>query len=270
MMPSTHYQHSGKAPFSGMAMTLVGGAVSGVVLAMAYALLIFWSPFVYVNAIMTLAFGGILAAVVGSLAKLGRIRSNGAVTVLALLVSLVAYFSHWVVWIGRITESHTLDLGQLWQSISVVAAMGPWSIFDWTPTGAALWAIWGIEALMIVGIGAAGAHGIIDLPYCETSRQWTRRADLPAHFRAISPSQAIESPQTMLDVLQPLTEPSETYTKVSVATAEGSALRCVTLKAVEIEQKDGKAKATEKELVKDMLFDQRSFEQLMQRAQPAG
>ena len=53
MIPATHYQHSGKAPLGGTLLTLVGGLVAGAILGAVYGFLIYWSPFVYINAFIT-------------------------------------------------------------------------------------------------------------------------------------------------------------------------------------------------------------------------
>jgi len=270
MIPSTHYQHSGKAPFGGILLTLVGGGTAGVVLGAVYGLLIFYSPFVYINAIITFVLGAALAFSVGSCAKFGKIRNAGVVTVLGLLIAVAAYYVHWVVWVERVSGAELLDPGQMWSFVSTMNALGPWSIFGWTPTGLALWAIWGIEALIIVGMGALGAHGIIDIPFCETTGQWTKETVVPKHFQPIGDAQSLESPQSVLHSLQPADEAASEYTEVAVATADGSELRCVSLNQVTVEvDKDGKAEAKKTELVKHMLLDRSSFDQLMRLGDPA-
>ncbi len=270
MIPSTLYEHSGKAPVGGVLLTLVGGLIAGVVLGAIYGFLIFWSPFVYINAFITLGMGFVLAVSVGSLAKMGKIRNSGVVTVVALVVALVAYYVHWVVWVGRMAEGLTVtDPGALWAFISTINAMGPWSIFGWTPTGFALWAIWAIEAAVVVGIGTISAHGMTDVPFCETTGQWTTETTLARHFRAIE-SLSADSPSSLLQALQPEEEASPSYTEVSVATADGSELRCVSLSSVVVEtDKDGKEDTEKTSIVRNMLFDRDSFERLMQLAQPA-
>ena len=270
MIPSTHYEHSGKAPVGGVLLTLVGGLVAGVVLGAVYGFLIFWSPFVYINAFITLGMGFVLAVAVGGLAKVGKIRNASVVTVLALVVALAAYYVHWVVWVGRMAEGAVVtDPGQLWLFVQTVNALGPWSIFGWTPAGFALWAIWAIEAIVIVGIGAISAHGVIDVPFCETTCQWTKETTLPKHFRPIE-SLSTDSPSSLLQALQPEDDTAPAYSEVSVATADGSELRCVSVSSVVVEtDKDGKEEKEKKSIVRNMLFDRESFERLMQIARPA-
>lgn len=260
---STHYQHSGKAPLGGVLLTLMGGITGGVILGAVYGFLIYWSPFVYVNAFITFGFGVGLAALVGALGAVGKIRNTTVVTVVALIVALAAYYAHWVVWAERMTETRTYAPAELWQFISAIAAMGPWAIFDWTPTGTALWLIWGVEALAIVGLTTISAHGGIDVPFCEATGQWATETALETAFQPIDVNRSIDTPQSLLDALQPMTDPSNAFTQVTVATADGSELRCVSLKAMEVEQKDDKEEIKETEIVRNMLFDRDTFEKLM-------
>ena len=268
MFPSTHYEHSGKAPLGGILLTLIGGLIAGVILGGIYGFLIYWSPFVYINAFITLGFGFGLAVSVGGLAKVGKVRNPSLLTAVALIVALAAYYVHWSVWLGRMTVTQIAAPGQLWAFVSTINALGPWSIFGWTPTGAALWGIWGIEAIAIVGIGAVSARGMIDVPFCEATGQWTSESTLAERFAPLD-SPNVESPSALLQALRPNGDSPDAYTEVSVATAEGSELRCVSLASVVVEKdKDGKEETEKKDIVKYMLFDRDSFERLMQMGQP--
>ena len=86
----------------------------------------------------------------------------------------------------------------------------------------------------------------------------------------IGDAQSLESPQSVLHSLQPADEAANEYTEVAVATADGSELRCVSLNQVTLEvDKDGKAEEKKTELVKYMLLDRSSFDQLMRLGEPA-
>jgi len=265
MFPSTHYQHSGKAPIGGVLLTLIGGLIAGALLGAIYGFLIFWSPFVYINAFITFGLGVALATAVGSLGKLGKMRNAAVLTVIALLIAIIAYFVHWVVWVERMTGTLLLQPDQMWAFLATINVLGPWSIFGWTPTGAALWAIWGIEALVIVGMGTVSAHGVIDIPYCEETKQWTTESILPERFVPLDGVPKVDSPNSLLQTLQPDKDAAAAYTEVTVATAEGSELRCVSVSSVNVEtNKDGKEETEKTNIVRHMLFDRDSFERLMQ------
>lgn len=264
MMQSTHYRHSGTAPPGGILLTIAGGLVAAGVLGAIYGFLVFWSPFVYINFFITLGFGVALGASVGGLAKLGKIRSNGVVAVLALAVALFAWYAHWVVWSQLITEVLVLNVATLSRLLATIADLGAWSIFSWTPTGFALWAIWGIEALMIVGIGTLGAMGVVDVPFCEDTGQWARDRKLDVRFQTLNDAVVPESPTSLLARLQPLNGDEAAFVEVTVATADGSELRCVSLDNVVVEtDKDGKQEAKATTVVRHMLFDRESFERLL-------
>lgn len=268
MLPATHYQHSGAAPPGGVLLTLVGGLIVGVVLGSIYGFLIYWSPFVYINAFITFGFGLGLAMTVGSIAKFGKLRNATVITVLALMVAVVAYCVHWSVWVDRLMEGAGLTPAETWSMIPTINALGPWAIFGWTPTGVALWGIWGIEALVIVGLGTISAHGVTDIPFCEKTGQWTTEETLAGRFAPTTEMSTVSSPGSMLQSLRSLEGAADFYTEVTVATAEGSELRCVSLDNVAVEtDKDGKEEAKKTNIVKNMLFDRESFEKLLQMGQ---
>ena len=263
MQQSLFYEHSGKAPVLGILMTLVGGSVIGAILGALYGLLIYYIPFIYINAFITFGFGVGLAMLVGALGVVGKIRNVGVITVVALIVALVAYITHWVVWVERMTEIRTVNGAELWEYIVAINTVGPWSIFGWTPSGTSLWAIWGVEAIVIVGLGTVSARGGIDLPFCEDTGQWASEELLGGQFQVIDTNRTMDTPQSVLDVLSPVNDAGNAFTEVTVATAQGSDLRCVTVKSVEVEIKDDKEEKKETPLVKNMLFDRDSFEKLL-------
>lgn len=267
MNPSTYYRHSGQAPFGGVLLTLAGGVATAVILGAIYGFLIFWIPFIYINFFVTFGFALVLATAVGSLGMLGKIRNMSVLTVVALLVVLVAYYVHWSVWVGRMVEEQVTAPAELWAFVTTINMIGPWSIFGWTPNGFSLWFIWLLEAVMIFGIGIIAARSVIDVPYCEVTRQWTTESILPDHFMPIEASASIESPLALMRALQPVSESPNAYTEVSIATADGSDLRCVSVASVTIEQdKDGKEETKKTNIVKNMLLDSASFGQLTQLA----
>lgn len=276
MGPATHYEHSGKAPLGGILLTLIVGIVVGVALGATYGFLIYWSPFIYINLFITFGFAVGLAVAVGTAARQGKIRNSTVVTVLALLITLLAYYVHWSVWISRIMEAAILESilmpSDMWAMVSAVNMFGPWSVFGWTPAGFALWAIWGIEAIAIFGIGGLMAHTVTDVPFCEATDRWATETALARRFAPLSEMSEFTSPTSLLGALRPAEDGSAAYTAVSVATVEESDLRCVSLESVTVEtDKDGKEETNKKSVVKNLLFDRHSFEKLMQltQAQPA-
>ncbi len=264
MLPATHYVHSGKAPFGGIMLALVAGSIVGGILGAIYAALIYWIPFVFLLFIFTVGFGVVLGAASGALAAAGKIRHNGMTTQLAFVVALVAYYVHWVVWMNLTIGEMIYKPNELWAVMSGIAHYGAWSIFDWTPKGTALWVIWGIEGTVIVGMGALGAHSVTDMPFCEATNQWTKENTLATRFRAVDPSASLDTPSALLGALEPEHGTTGAFSEVTVFTAPNSELRCVTLDVVTLEyDDDGKEQKNNKTVVKQMVFDRGSFDQLM-------
>ena len=264
MIPATHYVHSGKSPMGGIVMTLVAGSIVGAILGAIYAALIYWIPFVFLLFILTIGLGAVLGAMSGAIAAAGKIRHNGMTTQLAFVVALVAYYVHWVVWMNFMTGEWLLKPTEVWIMMNRIAATGAWTVFNWTPQGFSLWAIWGIEGAVIVGLGALGAHTVTDMPFCEATNQWTKENTLATRFRAVDPSQPIDSPSALLGALVPEHGTTGAFAEVTVFTAPGSELRCVTLDSVTLEyDDDGKEEKNKKTVVKQMIFDRGSYDKLM-------
>ena len=268
MLANTHYQHSGAAPFGGILMALVIGLIAAAVLGAVYTYLIFYIPFVYINFFVTIGFGVLLGIAVGSGAKIGKIRNSGVVGFIALIAGLVGYYIHWVFWVGAAMEARSFDPSALWTFISAINAIGPWSIFGWTPSGFSLWAIWGIEALMMIGIAVLGARGMTDIPYCEQTGQWASENVLPRRFAALAEGASVDSVSAVLSQLNPVDDNSAAYTEVTTFTADGSELRCASIESVVVEtDKDGKESTKKTTLARHLLFDRDSFDKLLQMGQ---
>jgi hypothetical protein len=165
-------------------------------------------------------------------------------------------------------EARSFDPSALWTFISAINAIGPWSIFGWTPSGFSLWAIWGIEALMMIGIAVLGARGMTDIPYCEQTGQWASENVLPRRFAALAEGASVDSVSAVLSQLNPVDDNSAAYTEVTTFTADGSELRCASIESVVVEtDKDGKESTKKTTLVRHLLFDRDSFDKLLQMGQ---
>lgn len=178
---SLYYEESGKVPPAGPVIALLLGILTAVALSFVYAYAINFIPFIYLNFLLTGFFGVAVGAVVGIGGSLGKIRNKKVVLALAVVVALVACYAAWVVtvyvWLG--SEEFIFNPSDLLTIIQLAAQEGVWSLKGSTPTGAALYAVWGIEAAVIVGasfFGAIGAHS--EEPFCEHCNKWTKVVEL--------------------------------------------------------------------------------------------
>jgi hypothetical protein len=174
---SLYYEESGKVPPAGPIIALLVGILTAVVLSFVYAYGISYIPFIYLNFILTGSIGVAVGAVVALGAILGKVRNTKVVIGLAVIAALVACYMSWVVtvYLWFEGEEFLFNPFDLLTIIQLVAVEGIWSFKGTTPTGAALYAIWGIEAAVIIGTSIFGALAAYSTePFCENCNQWTK------------------------------------------------------------------------------------------------
>lgn len=178
---SLYYEESGKVPPAGPVIALLLGIATALALSFVYAYAVNYIPFIYLNFLLTGFLGVAVGAVVAMGGGLGKIRNRNVVIALAVLAALIACYASWVVtvylWVGA--EAFIFNPSDLVTIIQLVAQEGVWSLKGATPTGAALYAVWGIEAAVIIGasfFGAIGAYS--EEPFCENCNQWTKVVEL--------------------------------------------------------------------------------------------
>jgi hypothetical protein len=182
-----YYQHSGRFEPTGPVLMALLGAAGAVVLGTAYGPLIFINPFIYVSALGTVGFGIGVGYMVGLGARWGHVRSMAIVNVLAVCAALLANYAGWVSWIYALSEWEALIFSPkiLIEVIQAVAKEGAWSIGsgDAPVTGIALYAIWLVEAALIIGACVWWARKtIMHLPFCETCKAWVTKAEALPKF----------------------------------------------------------------------------------------
>ncbi|MDL5048776.1 hypothetical protein QQ054_22440 [Oscillatoria amoena NRMC-F 0135] len=105
----TIYKPSGK--FSPVALPYYIGAGSLLfpILAFLYAYAIWYCPFVYVNIIITAAFGAAMGGTLGYIVEKAKVRNFMIGVFFAIASSLLAYCIHWVVWVDlAINAGHVI------------------------------------------------------------------------------------------------------------------------------------------------------------------
>jgi len=178
------YEPSGRFSLVGPVLILSIGALAATVTGALYGYLIFYNPFLYINFLATIGFGvGVgMGAAFGVSA--GKVRNPGLATGLGLLVGLLAVFASWVFWLHALTGSGeeavwVIDASAFPVILARLAEQGVWSIRSLTPTGMALYAIWGVEALIVIGATAFAAHSAAARPFCERCEEWLKEAGEP-------------------------------------------------------------------------------------------
>ncbi|MGI4884569.1 MAG: hypothetical protein ACRYFR_06380 [Janthinobacterium lividum] len=281
---SLYYQPSNKMPLGGAVLFLLGGAAAAAVLALVYVYAIWYIPFIYVNFVLCLGFGLLLGAGLAGLARAGKLRSPRGVGGLAAAVGLVAVYLEWGAYLTLFfgteapapgapsTAAHLFSTSGLhvastsfspglfatilshpagmWNAMRQINETGTWSLRGATPSGLLLWAIWLVEALVIVGgaylLAATQAHE----PFSEATNAWAAEETLahPVGYiqHAADARQALETGQ--FHVLTPHVAASELdqFARVKLHCAPNDdACHFLTLENI-TKERDNKGKVTQK------------------------
>ena len=79
------YRHSGKFGVHGPILAIVAAVALGWPLGIAYAYLIRWIPFIYVNFLATLGYGFVFGLMASVLLKMAKVRNNPVAWLVSLL-----------------------------------------------------------------------------------------------------------------------------------------------------------------------------------------
>ncbi len=224
-----YYRHSGTVGAFGLVLIIAFGLVGTLILAGLYGYGIFYIPYIYIKFALTMFYGAGIGYLIGSAGKWGQVRNSGAILLFGCLFGVFGVFAGWISWIFAASEQQVLALlpGDILGVMRGLAEEGPWSIFGWAPTGASLYAIWGIEALLIVGCSSAMGWSLLSSkPFCELCKQWIESR------HKIGPLSLIENPDDLrqqledgnLEMLKALTlldVATSAYTKIELLHCPG-------------------------------------------------
>lgn len=265
------YKPSGKAPGDGIAIGLAVGIAAAIPLAFIYSYAILYIPIIgIVTFILTGGFGLLLGVAVGSPMHSRKVRNPMLASLMGFLTGLVALYAMWVVWLYALInrgdqppEDLTLlglalsPLG-VWNLIELVNQTGAWSFKGSTPTGGFLWFIWGLEAVILVGLPTWLAGTTVADPFCEKCEAWCEDKQSFFITEAVDKKQLLEwLGSGRLDQLAGLPLPT---TPVSLTT---TAWRCgcgetATLSVIE-SKPNSKGQLETNDLVKHVLLPRDGF-----------
>jgi len=172
---SKYYTHSGAFSPLSIVYFLAYGIIGSSILGGLYALAIYYIPFVYLNVLITFIFGLLNGMVIVFASKAGKTRNTALTTFFAMAFGVFAWYVSWAIWINQtsLSSSFILTPQELGNYMSILAKLGPWSVFGWQAKGVPLYLIWFIEFAIIAGGSAFMAWSSIrDLPFCEGCNEW--------------------------------------------------------------------------------------------------
>lgn len=274
---ASHYRHSGRVGPVGFVITPPVAVLVGVLLGVLYGLLSFYSPRVWLNVIGT--FGAPLAIgwVTGMTARLGHVRRPGFAALCAFGGGLLATWANWVAWISAATNHEVIAWFPPGIALGLVemSKEGVWTVFGWTPTGAALLGIWALEALIFLVLAPVTAAMVVSsATYCETCRRWLGKPRAiatratPADIDALAASLHAGDVEA-LAALPPAAAGADDRIEALELRCDGcDGVHLLTVERVRLKEPDKKGKREEDRnaLVDRLVVDNATFERV--RAKP--
>ncbi|TYQ16705.1 UNVERIFIED_CONTAM: hypothetical protein Cloal_3273 [Acetivibrio alkalicellulosi] len=172
-----YYKHSGAFSPIGIMIILVTGLIGTSILSTIYGFASLYIPFIYINFLLTAGLGFGTGSLIGFGAKIGKLRNTTILTLLSLIFGIFVLYSSWVIWLFVLFERELLLFNPLHiiSAIEFLAIEGAWEMFGFVPTGLFLYAIWLLEAIVIIGASVFGARSFLSgVAFCEDCNSWAK------------------------------------------------------------------------------------------------
>ncbi|MEK7528331.1 MAG: hypothetical protein AAB592_01045 [Patescibacteria group bacterium] len=152
-----------------------------------YVFIVNWNPFVYINVLINIIYGGIAGIALWSVLHKGKVRSSAVSFVFGAILILTTIYSIWV-WYVYIITGYTLFTFSLKDMAFVaaeMAALGPWKIGSTVIIGWQVYAVWAVEA----GLIACMILFILreykrDNIFCERCEEWATKLPPITNYEA--------------------------------------------------------------------------------------
>lgn len=265
MQTNNVFKHSGRFSVGGLFSTLLKGAAVGALLGGLYGVIAYYSPFFLINMCVLIGIAVAMGMMLQDFVRSGHIRSNAIAALVGALSGGVLLSVHWVVWLRLTVEFWVLDFATILNAIQVVSLLGPWSIFEWTPSSTALYVIWSVEALLIIVMPTVIARNAVrDTPYCEQTGKWADVEYTQKKFAICDiggvKEQLLQNPSAVVSLLKKPSKEDSEFLKFGLGKVEGSSLRTVTISKIVAKTKDGKVEEDSKTVLNNLMVDATTFD----------
>lgn len=198
----TYYKPSGRVAFSSIIYLSIFLILIIPLLSFSYAFSIWNVSFIYINFIITIIFGSLAGLIALMIITLGKIRNREIAILFTLILSTLAIYLHWAIWIHLVADTINIDLPrilenkgliskfinnfsvaffpvELFKTIEVIIENGLWKIGGEMINGTGYWIIVLIEAGIIYYLTFKISISKYKDPFCEISNQWMNTYELP-------------------------------------------------------------------------------------------
>ncbi|MFZ5985746.1 MAG: hypothetical protein ACOYWZ_01290 [Bacillota bacterium] len=265
----SYYKHSGAFSPMGPIIILVLGTIGTTILSLIYSYAIYYIPFVYLNFLIAIGFGFGAGFIVGMGGKLGKVRNTSIMTLFGVIIGLFAQYAQWVFWIFAYSKQQLLFTNpvDIFAIMKLLAVEGVWSIRSFTPTGAFLYVIWFLEAVIIIGTSTITARTLLnDSAFCEKCNIWVDNKEFIDPLDYVNDSEELRNQLeqgnfSALSLLKKAELGSNQYTTVELLSCKDCKdFYLVTVKSVMISKNSkGEEKKDEKVIVENLIIDSRVY-----------
>jgi hypothetical protein len=182
-----YYKHSGHFSVIGLLVGAAIGSAAALLLGFFYAHGLVLISDERMAMLATVAFGALLGVAAGYGFVWGKVRNQPVAAAVTSTVSAFALYVSWAVWVSLTLESQPIGTiswmklvqrpGMLWGLICAINQDGTWSLgSDPVTKGTALWAVWFVEAVIVIGCSLGIQIAILSLhAFCERCERWCSR-----------------------------------------------------------------------------------------------
>ena len=277
-MDNNYYKRTGRVSMLSVVTTLIGGLIGAGILASLYIALQWFIPFVYFNFLITLGLALGIITLVDFLHKNGKIRNAPVAIASMLIISLFTLYFQWALYVSLMmgAEENLLDgvwlkpsfsfeyfsiyffhPSLLWADMLTLSSYGTFSIKGTQVSGELLWAVWAIEALMILGWPLVYMFsGQATKPFSEVQDSWMELRKLSAQFpfvedKAPLVDQFIQGNFSFIENPLPADQHADRFSKVEVYELSGDPYQYICLENVTIKtNKKGETDTDSKAIIK--------------------
>lgn len=268
-----YYKHSGKMPIPGLIVGLVAGVISAAVLGSVYGLLIYYIPFIYLNAILAVGCGLGTGFATAFGLKIGKVRNNAVIAVISLFFGLMANYVAWITWFAWHSEGKKLviDPISMFREIMALSSHPVWSMGSSADPAFMYLLIWVLEILLVAGGAVFAAYAFLfHRPFCEICECWIDdKITIAPLTKMQSPAiitKELEAGNFMvLKELHKLPGTPAESSKLELCHCKSCQdLYILTLKSVTVTFEDNKEQVNESKVVNNLLINGAIYQELQQ------
>lgn len=183
------YKLSGKLGLGAVVVPL-GAFVATIVLSIVYAYVNVYSPIAgWISFVFVAGFAVLVGGSIGGLGYLSRCRNARFLTLTGVVTGLFAIYAAWAafeyVLLARYSVGFAASLFDVylspegvWEMAQAINQDGWYSILGATPSGIVLWALWGIEGLIVLAASSILAASFVESSvFCEHCGRWCKEEE---------------------------------------------------------------------------------------------